>query len=182
MNFILAVSSNKIIGNGYKLPWNIKEEYSFFLKKINKPNSSLLCGRKTFECILKESPTLLNIKNIYVLTKDINNIKDVRNVENTKDIKYIKDIKDIKDIRNVGNIWCIGGSSLYNKIDEIIPNYVYLTHINIIVDEDKYNVKINDSFFKFLYNNYKKIYEKNEYYVNLENNEKVLCIFQIYSL
>lgn len=163
MNFILAISKNNVIGDGSKLPWNIKEEYQYFLDKVNKTENSLLCGRITYQCISKEFNFIG--KNIYVLSKKGN----------------IKDIKDISQIPN-DNLWCIGGSSIYNQIRHIIPKKVYITFLDIIIDISQETVSLNDDFFVFLKKNYKKTEEHIEYYTDTISNKNIKCTFATFIL
>lgn len=163
MNFILALSKNNVIGDGSKLPWNIKEEYQYFLDNINKKENSLLCGRITYECISKEFEFVG--KNIYVLSRK----------------SSIKNIKDISCIPQ-SNLWCIGGSSIYNNIRYIKPKKIYITFLDMIIEINNNTIVLDDDFFVFLKENYKETKESIEYYKDTISNKYIKCKFTVFEI
>ena len=51
---IAAMSLNRVIGNGNKIPWHIPEDFQWFKSKTL--GHAVVMGRKTFECIGKPLP------------------------------------------------------------------------------------------------------------------------------
>src|SRR6201999_2353605 len=51
---IAAMSENRVIGNGNKIPWHLPEDFKWF-KKMTMGNVMVM-GRKTFESIGKALP------------------------------------------------------------------------------------------------------------------------------
>lgn len=51
MKYILAISSNNVIGIGDRLPWRLPMDLKWF--KMNTYGQTIIMGRRTFECIPK---------------------------------------------------------------------------------------------------------------------------------
>jgi len=56
---IAAMSENRVIGQGNKIPWHLPEDFKWF-KKMTKGNV-IVMGRKTFEGLGKPLPERLNV-------------------------------------------------------------------------------------------------------------------------
>jgi dihydrofolate reductase len=56
---IAAMSENRVIGAGNKIPWHLPEDFKWF-KKMTKGNV-VIVGRKTFESLGKPLPNRINI-------------------------------------------------------------------------------------------------------------------------
>src|SRR6185436_13535118 len=56
---IAAMSENRVIGSGNKIPWHIPEEFKWF-KKMTTGNAVVM-GRKTFESLGKPLANRINI-------------------------------------------------------------------------------------------------------------------------
>ena len=56
---IAAMSENRVIGAGNKIPWHLPEDFKWF-KKMTKGNVVII-GRKTFESLGKPLPNRINI-------------------------------------------------------------------------------------------------------------------------
>ncbi len=115
IKLIVAYDKNFLIGNGNKLPWNIKEEFNHFRKETL--NKTILMGDVTFEGIGKPLP---NRKTIILTKKQDYEYKhiDVIVETNFKKIidKYKKNIKE--------DIIICGGLTIYKLflpfVDEMI--------------------------------------------------------------
>src|ERR1041384_8375655 len=59
MKAIAAMSENRVIGNGNKIPWHIPEDFKWF-KKMTTGNVVVM-GRKTFESLGKPLPNRTNL-------------------------------------------------------------------------------------------------------------------------
>src|SRR5580658_9317753 len=56
---IAAMSENRVIGQGGKIPWHLPEDFKWF-KKIRTDNTVVM-GRKTFESLGKPLPNRVNL-------------------------------------------------------------------------------------------------------------------------
>ena len=56
---IAAMSENRVIGNGNKIPWHLPEDFKWF-KKITSGNVVVM-GRKTFESLGRPLPNRINV-------------------------------------------------------------------------------------------------------------------------
>ena len=124
ISFIDALTKQRAIGKGGKIPWIINEDLRFFKNKTN--GLALIMGRKTFESIGRPLP---NRKNI-IMTRMPKNISGVHEVT-SKDaaIKLASSFSD--------EVFVIGGERVY---EEFLPlaNKMYLTEIDIEVEADTY--------------------------------------------
>lgn len=156
MKFILACSANHIIGIDGKLPWKIREEYQYFIDKTH--GSSIVCGRKTAECF----SSFENWRNVYILSHlhpiDMNRFDD--------------------------SVWCVGGSSLYNRIAELQPSEVYLTYIDQTyeVTPDQSVAKLSPEFWEEISNHYTKVKEDRRWLLDKNSMCQVQCSFDVYKL
>lgn len=131
VNIIVAVkyikkSGKSAIGSDGKLPWDCKEDLSFFREKTT--NNVVVMGRKTFDSIGKPLKKRINI----VLTRNVTlyeekyiqdeNVIFFNNFESV--IEYLK-IQSSKDV------FIIGGTSIYkyfldnNLVDTIFMNEIH---------------------------------------------------------
>jgi len=56
---IAAMSENRVIGNGNKIPWHLPEDFKWF-KKMTSGNVVVM-GRKTFESLGRPLPNRINV-------------------------------------------------------------------------------------------------------------------------
>ena len=151
INFILARSRNNIIGINNALPWKIKEELQYFRKltssEDNSTNSNIsnvcIMGSKTFESIgSKPLPKRFNIvlTSKYESYTNMENLVFLSSLENA--IYYSNLMPEIK------TIWIIGGISLFDKLDIIKPNNIYLNTIDFDIKlfESDNAIRLTDDF------------------------------------
>tara|TARA_B100000029_G_scaffold454987_1_gene481876 strand:- start:1851 stop:2330 length:480 start_codon:yes stop_codon:yes gene_type:complete len=117
---IAAVDKNLAIGKDGKIPWNIKEDLSYFQQ--NTLNTAMIMGRSTFDSIGKPLPNRQNI----VMTKSPasrDGVIEVLDVESA--------INEAK--KTSKKISIIGGESIYK---EFLPlaNKLLITEIDITVE------------------------------------------------
>lgn len=112
---IAAMSNNRVIGKGNKLPWHLPEELAWF-KKLTQGHAVLM-GRKTFESMGKPLPRREN----YVLTHQDINIPGTTVIHSPQELKTDK------------TIWVIGGAKIYALL---LPccHELYLTHVKMDID------------------------------------------------
>lgn len=168
-NFILASSEEGVIGYNGHLPWNLPEEYQYFLDKI-KDADAIVMARDTFR-ELGEKP-LQNCPH-FILTHfpqpDTNNVHFI----------------SCLDVPEFSNIWYIGGRSIYESIDTIKPDRVYITKVKVNIPT--VNIPIGDkvvclspSFFNTLYRDYNLIDSSHSTILDRDTDQKVECEFMIW--
>lgn len=143
--FVIAATTEGVIGNKNKMPWHIKEELQLF-KKITT-GKTILMGRKTFES-LKCTP-LPNRKNI-ILTrkKEYTDRKDIIVEHNFNFI-----LKKYHNIDSKNNLYVIGGAEIY----KLFSQHCSEIYLSIIKNNYPGNTKIK---LQQILSNYELIYEK----------------------
>ncbi len=113
LNGIAAMGKNRVIGNGNKIPWNLKKELQFF--KQMTLNKTVIMGRKTYESLGKPLPNRIN----YVISKSLPPTPGVIQVPSIEDVLHLQ------------QAWVIGGAEIYKAL---LPycNSLFLT---ILKDE-----------------------------------------------
>lgn len=179
--FILAVSEDGAIGiDSTRLPWRIDEEYAYFLDKINcRPKSILLCGRRTFECIEKTNPEL--VERCVILSSSSHSYHSCHSNKTLHSmnevVEFLQNCRDNVD----ETVWCLGGATLYNQIEFLRPSKVYLTRIKKTYDNDKL-VELDPTFFESLEINYRCIILSKKCLLDKKSGEWLDCDFLVYSL
>src|SRR5712671_1634266 len=100
---IAAMSLNRVIGAGNKIPWHLPEDFKWFKKMTS--GHILVMGRKTFESIGKPLPNRTTI----VLTRSPEPISGVQTVS---DLSQIRGEIPATDQREV---FICGGAQVYQK-------------------------------------------------------------------
>ncbi len=132
ISLIAAMSKNRVIGRGNKLPWNIPEDLKYFRDKTN--GRVLIMGRKTFDSVGRPLPN----RETRVITRS----KDLE-IPGAKTFPSLK--RAIDDLRLKGSdypideIFISGGGEIY-KLALPIVDRIYLT----IIDQE---VEDGDAFF-----------------------------------
>ena len=142
INIIAAMSKNRVIGKGGKLPWHISQDLKFFKQKTSGLNNAVLMGRNTWES-LPTYPEPLHDRGSFVITK--NNEHLIR----TNIYKHPPNYTELKKIQNIyPNIWICGGESIYNNyINEPYIDNIYLTEIDMYIKNgDAFFPEISDNF------------------------------------
>ncbi|PMR72997.1 dihydrofolate reductase [Billgrantia endophytica] len=125
---IAALSRNRVIGVGNKLPWYLPEDLKFFKRMTQaKP---LIMGRKTFESIGRPLPGRLNI----VVTRDTAFRHDgVRVCHDLESALALADQQATIDAAD--EIMVMGGGEIYAQA---LPHAsrLYLTEVEIDVEGD----------------------------------------------
>ncbi len=138
IGLIAAVSSNGVIGQENKLPFDYKEDMMFF--RTMTANSAVIMGRKTWESIRRPLPKR---RNIVISRTQI----DVDNVETFEDVEAAV----VSSVESHKNVWFIGGSSIYREGMTFASDlYITLTPDYIVgegliflpwIDPSKFEVK-----------------------------------------
>ena len=96
----------------------------------------------------------------------------------TNNVQFISSL-DL-DIPNFLNIWYIGGRSIYESIDTIQPDRLYLTKVKLDIPLGDKVVCLSPSFFESLYRDYSLTESHDSTILDRDTDEKVECQFMIW--
>ncbi len=122
---IAAMSLNRVIGAGNKLPWHLPEDFQWFKKMTT--GHVVIMGRKTYESIGKPLPNRTTV----VLSRSANSIPGVQIVP---DLKYLDPKADGFAGRT---LFICGGAEVYAQALPLCSD-LYLTLVNRVVEGDRY--------------------------------------------
>ena len=127
---IAAMSLNRVIGCGNKIPWHIPEDFKWV--KATTLGHVIVMGRKTFESIGRPLPHRENI----VLSQQTLNILGVT---------IIHSLTDLEGIDSEKEIWILGGAEIYRQT---LPHCsdLYLSVIKREVEGDTFFPPFEDTF------------------------------------
>jgi dihydrofolate reductase len=117
---IVAMSLNRVIGKGNKLPWHLPEDLRWF-KKLTTGHVVVM-GRKTWESIGRPLPNRESI----VLTRSKITIPGVRTIQSLDELDPGKDTRDY---------FIIGGAQIFDAYLDACSD-VYLTVVKREVEGD----------------------------------------------
>ncbi len=130
---IAAMSLNRVIGNGNRIPWHLPEDFKWFKKMTT--GHIVLMGRKTFQSIGKPLPNRQTI----VLTTSLQPIFGVEIAANLDEIAELVPSTDPRDV------FICGGAQIYQQA---LPRCsdLYLTLVNRTVEGDAFFPPFEDRF------------------------------------
>lgn len=117
---IAAMSENRVIGSGTRIPWHLPEDFRWFKKTTM--GHTLVMGRRTFESIGRALPG----RNTVVLSRSGFVHPDVRTVG---------DLRELDLQREAGEFYICGGAEIYALALPFCSD-LYLTHVKRVVDGD----------------------------------------------
>jgi dihydrofolate reductase len=130
---IAAMSLNRVIGAGNRIPWHLPEDFKWFKKTTT--GHVIVMGRKTFESIGKPLPNRITI----VLTRSPGPIPGVRTIADLSQI-------DQADPALAGReIFICGGAQLYQQALPLCSD-LYLTLVQCVVEGDTFFPPFEDQF------------------------------------
>jgi len=130
---IAAMSLNRVIGAGNKIPWHLPEDFNWF-KKITSANV-IVMGRKTFESIGKPLPNRTTI----VLSRSQFSYPGVQTVSDLNQI-------DLANPAGAGGVVFIcGGAQVYEQFLPLCSD-LYLTLVKRVVDGDAFFPRFEETF------------------------------------
>ena len=155
---IAAMSLNRVIGNGNKIPWRIPEDFQWFKRKtLGHP---VVMGRKTFECIGRPLPNRRHL----VLTRRpqrlieehpcvFGRFKEWRGREekgsacNNCDLLLFRSIDILIDfsIQFSRPVFVCGGEEVYRQLLPLCSN-LYLTRVKREAEGDSFFPCFEDLF------------------------------------
>ena len=127
---IAAMSENRVIGNGNKIPWHLPEDFKWF-KKMTTGNV-IVMGRKTFESIGKPLPNRETI----VLSRGAFQYPGVRTISDLSQIDLAKEAREV---------FICGGAQIYEQTLPLCSD-LYLTLVKRTVEGDAFFPKFEDKF------------------------------------
>jgi dihydrofolate reductase len=130
---IAAMSLNRVIGAGNKIPWHLPEDFKWFKKMTT--GHVIVMGRKTFESIGKPLPNRTTI----VLTRSLSAIPGVLTAPALTQI-------DLSDPAVAGReIFICGGAQIYQQALPLCSD-LYLTLVKREVKGDTFFPTFEDQF------------------------------------
>ena len=130
---IAAMSLNRVIGAGNRIPWHLPEDFKWFKKMTT--GQVIVMGRKTFESIGKPLPNRATI----VLTRSAVPIPGVQTLSDLNQL-------DPLDPALAGReIFICGGAQLYQQALPLCSD-LYLTLVQRVVEGDTLFPPFEDQF------------------------------------
>jgi len=130
---IAAMSLNRVIGAGNKIPWHLPDDFKWFKKKTT--GHVIVMGRKTYESIGKALPNRTTI----VLSRSPLKIDGV---------KVIADLKELDSVQAESpeqQIFICGGAQVYQQALPLCSD-LYLTLVKRNVEGDTFFPPFEDRF------------------------------------
>jgi len=130
---IAAMSLNRVIGAGNRIPWHLPEDFKWFKKMTI--GQVIVMGRKTFESIGKPLPNRTTV----VLTRSAKPIPGVRTISDLSQL-------DPSDPALAGReIFICGGAQIYQQTLPLCTD-LYLTLVQREVEGDTFFPPFEDRF------------------------------------
>ena len=130
---IAAMSQNRVIGQGGKIPWHLPEDFRWFKKMTT--GQVLVMGRRTFESIGKPLPNRTTI----VLSRGHFSHPETRTAEDLSRIDWTDPALAGKEV------FICGGAQVYGQTLGLCSD-LYLTLVKRVVDGDVFFPPFEDQF------------------------------------
>jgi dihydrofolate reductase len=130
---IAAMSLNRVIGAGNRIPWHLPEDFRWFKKMTT--GHIIVMGRKTFESIGKPLPNRTTV----VLTRSP---KPILGVQTISDLSQLEALDSALAGREV---FICGGAQVYQQAFPLCSD-LYLTLVQRIVEGDTLLPAFEDQF------------------------------------
>jgi dihydrofolate reductase len=135
---IAAMSLNRVIGNGNKIPWHLPEDFKWF-KKMTTGNI-IVMGRKTFESIGKPLPNRTTI----VLSRRGFSYPGVQTITALDQLLVAADVRRLT-LAGDRDIFICGGADVYAQALPLCSD-LYLTLVKRTVEGDAFFPPFEDRF------------------------------------
>jgi dihydrofolate reductase len=130
---IAAMSLNRVIGSGSRIPWHFPEDFKWFKRMTT--GQIVVMGRKTFESIGKPLPDRTNV----VLTRSALSIAGVQVISDLAQL-------DSEQWRSSGrDIFICGGAEVYRQALPFCSD-LYLTLVKRVVEGDTFFPEFESQF------------------------------------
>lgn len=126
ISFIVAASTNNVIGKNNQLPWSLPNDMKFF-KNITWA-MPVLMGRKSFESLGKPLPGRLNV----VITRQ-NNWKP----EGATVVHSVEDAIKVATAADYNEAFIIGGGEIFKEAMPVADK-IYLTRVDVNLEGDAF--------------------------------------------
>lgn len=130
---IAAMSLNRVIGAGNKIPWHLPEDFQWFKKMTT--GHVLIMGRKTYESIGKPLPQRTTI----VLSRSANSIPGVQVVPE------LTRVDPNADGLAGRTLFICGGAEVYEQALPLCSD-LYLTLVKRVVEGDRFFPSFEERF------------------------------------
>jgi dihydrofolate reductase len=130
---IAAMSLNRVIGAGNKIPWHLPEDFKWFKKMTT--GQVIVMGRKTYESIGRPLPNRTTI----VLSRSPLKIAGVTVVAD------LEEVGSLDGELSGGEIFICGGAHVYEQALPMCSD-LYLTLVKREVEGDTFFPKFEDKF------------------------------------
>ena len=130
---IAAMSLNRVIGTGNKIPWHLPEDFKWFKKMTT--GQVIVMGRKTYESIGKPLPNRTTI----VLSRSPLSISGVKVIADLKQLNSLE-----PELTN-REIFICGGAQLYEQALPLCSD-LYLTLVKRTIDGDTFFPPFEETF------------------------------------
>ena len=127
---IAAMSLNRVIGAGNKIPWHLPEDFKWFKKMTT--GHVIVMGRKTFESIGKPLPN----RETVVLSRSQFHFPSVRTISDLSQLDLAQETREV---------FICGGAQLYTQALPLCAN-LYLTLVKREVEGDTFFPAFEDQF------------------------------------
>ncbi len=127
---IAAMSLNRVIGQGGRIPWHLPEDFKWFKKMTT--GHVIVLGRKTFESIGKPLPNRATI----VLSRTQFQYPGVRTVSDLREIDVANEPREV---------FICGGAQVYEQALPLCSD-LYLTLVKRVVEGDVFFPKFENQF------------------------------------
>lgn len=128
LSLIVAMTKNRVIGHGNKMPWHLPAELQYF--KRTTMGCPIIMGRKTYDSIGRPLPGRRNI----VVTRN--------NDFQAPGIEVVHSLKAAIALCGTTDAFITGGAALY---DEALPlvDRLYITEIDATLEGDTFFPALN---------------------------------------
>ena len=130
---IAAMSLNRVIGAGNKIPWHLAEDFKWFKRMTT--GQVIVMGRKTFESIGKPLPNRTTI----VVSRSAPAIPGVQTISDLEQLQQPSASWDGKEI------FICGGAQIYQQALTMCSD-LYLTLVKREVEGDAFFPRFEDQF------------------------------------
>jgi dihydrofolate reductase len=127
---IAAMSLNRVIGNGDRIPWYLPDDFKWFKKMTS--GQVIVMGRRTFDAIGRPLPNRITI----VLS---------RNQRAVPGVRVCSELSQIDPTREERDIFICGGAQIYTQALPLCSD-LYLTLVKRTVEGDTFFPPFEDQF------------------------------------
>src|SRR5213595_3619309 len=127
---IVAMSENRVIGRGQRIPWHLPEDFKWFKKMTT--GQVVVMGRKTFESIGKPLPnrTMIVLSRTQFFHPGVQTVSDLSRIDLAHETR---------------GVFICGGTQVYGQALPLCSD-LYLTLVKRLVEGDAFFPSFEDRF------------------------------------